>query len=135
MKKQILAGLAAAAMLAGGIAFVTAGPASANNGASDLCDPLTTGKINTTGDPAMVPFTAPDGKLVSEYCVKAGTTAVYVTVDPPQATVTIDHPDKDSVSHYSVELIDAPMGEPPAWSPPEYPPFNPETCVEYRFEK
>ena len=69
---------------------------------TELCPDLDSGKIDTTGDPATVTFTAPDGYLITSYCVKAGTTAVFVTVDPPAQTVIIDHPDKDSVSHYSV---------------------------------
>ena len=69
---------------------------------TDLCPDLDSGKIDTVGDPATVTFTAPPGYLITSYCVKAGTTAVFVTVDPPASSVVIDHPDKDSVSHYSV---------------------------------
>ena len=69
---------------------------------SDLCPALDSGKIDTVGDPATVTFTAPAGYLITSYCVKAGTEAVFVTVDPPASSVTIDHPVKDSVSHYSV---------------------------------
>lgn len=65
-------------------------------------------KVNTTGDPATVTYTAPEGYLVDAYCVKAGTTKFIIPVSPPSATVTIDHPEKDSVSHYQVRLIEAP---------------------------
>ena len=65
-------------------------------------------KIDTVGDPATVEYTAPDGKLVAGYCVKAGTDPIIIVVDPPAATVTIDYPDKDSVSHYSVWFVNEP---------------------------
>jgi hypothetical protein len=66
-------------------------------------------KVDTPNpDPATVPYTAPEGKLVAEYCVKAGPGYETVQVTPPSATVTIDHPVKDSVSHYQVRLVDAP---------------------------
>jgi hypothetical protein len=65
-------------------------------------------KVDTTGDPATVTVTAPAGFLIDSYCVKAGTTKVIVPVTPPAATVVIDHPDKDSVSHYQVHLIPVP---------------------------
>ncbi|MFF2273187.1 hypothetical protein ACFVTX_12975 [Agromyces sp. NPDC058136] len=78
---------------------------------SFICEPLDSGKIDTVGSPATVTATAPDGKLIDGYCVKAGTTKYFVPVEPPQKTVEIDHPDKDSVSHYSVSYTDLP-GEP-----------------------
>jgi hypothetical protein len=70
--------------------------------------PSGTDKINTSGDPATVPYTAPSGYLVDYYCVKAGTEHYIVDVVPPAASITIDHPTKDSVSHYSVHWITAP---------------------------
>ncbi|SIO17655.1 hypothetical protein [Agromyces cerinus] len=88
-----------------------------------ICEPLDSGKIDTVGDPETVTVTAPDGKLIDGYCVKAGTTKYFVPVVPPQKTVVIDHPDKDSVSHYSVSYVEPTTPEPekvaipgsPAW--------------------
>jgi LPXTG-motif cell wall-anchored protein len=79
-------------------------------GDGDVCAALDSGKIDTTGDPSSVTYPAPDGYLVEGYCVKAGSVhqgygPVYVSVDPPQKTVTITYPDKDSISHYSVDLV------------------------------
>lgn len=51
---------------------------------------------------------APEGFLIDSYCVKAGTTKHIVPVTPPKAQVTIDHPEKDGVSHYQVRLIPIP---------------------------
>ncbi|MFF2275104.1 hypothetical protein [Agromyces sp. NPDC058126] len=75
---------------------------------SFICEPLDSGKIDTSGSPATVTVTAPEGRLIDGYCVKAGTTKYFVPVEPPQATVVIDHPTKDSVSHYSVSYVDVP---------------------------
>ncbi len=74
-----------------------------------ICDAYDSGKINTTGDPATVEVTAPEGKLISGYCVKAGTEKFFVEVDPPQKTVVVDHPTKDSVSHYALQYVDEPV--------------------------
>ena len=41
-------------------------------GTPDVCPPLDSGKIDTTGDPASVTVTAPAGKLITGYCAKAG---------------------------------------------------------------
>ncbi|WP_207904575.1 hypothetical protein [Agromyces fucosus] len=89
-----------------------------------ICEPLDSGKIDTTGSPATVTVTAPAGQLIDGYCVKAGTTKYFVPVVPPQATVVIDHPDKDSVSHYSYSYFTPTTPDPeklaipgdPAWA-------------------
>jgi hypothetical protein len=79
------------------------------------CPPGDSGKIDTVGDPETVPFTAPEGKLIWQYCVKAGSDGyVLVPVEPPSASVTIDHPTKDSVSNYSLFYVDE---EPPEECP------------------
>jgi hypothetical protein len=78
--------------------------------ADDNCSALDSGKIDTTGDPATMEVTAPEGYLIDFYCVKAGQVkngggSVFVDVVPPAETVIIDHPGKDSVSNYSYHLI------------------------------
>lgn len=74
----------------------------------EVCLALDSGKIDTAGDPLTVTMTAPPGNLITQYCVKAGSdtsipdgAVVYVTVDPPQAEITVAHPSGKSVSHYS----------------------------------
>jgi LPXTG-motif cell wall-anchored protein len=80
------------------------------------CDDITTPGSNgwTTkfndGYPDTVGYTAPSGFLVDKYCVKAGSTQqgngpLIVDVIPPASSVTIDYPEKDSISHYVVHLI------------------------------
>jgi len=119
MKRKILGGLAAAAMLAGGLAITMSAPAAATQ---EVCGPLDSGKIDTSGDPTSVTVTAPEGKLIDGYCVKAGSdqstpdgAVKYVRVDPARKTVTITHYTGKAVSHYSVSYTDAP---PPTTEPP-----------------
>jgi hypothetical protein len=105
VKRTLAVATTVAAMTMGGAMMMTATTASAapNTLAAEVCPEGDSGKINTSNDPATVTFTAPADKLVSGYCVKAGSgDPLFVTVDPPQKTVTIDHPSKPSVSHYSV---------------------------------
>ena len=89
-------------------------------GEDDVCagfDPGTV-KIDAFDAPSVV-VDAPDGFLIDGYCVKAGSIhngfgPVFVPVDPPQASVTITYPGKDTISHYSVS----------------YTPDVPEVCPE-----
>jgi hypothetical protein len=94
----------------------------------EVCPPLDSGKIDTTGEPLSVVVTAPEGFLISGYCVKAGSDesgagVEFVTVDPPQESVTISHSSGKAVSHYSYSLveIETPPTTPPT-TPPEAPP-------------
>lgn len=102
------------------------GPAMAQQ---EVCPGLDSGKINTSGDPLSVTVTAPAGFLISGYCVKAGSDASdagveFVTVDPPQASVTISHSSGKAVSHYSYSLVEIVT---PTSPPPTTPPTPPET--------
>lgn len=105
-----------------GLIFMSLGfvsvPAQATpgGGGSDVCGPLDSGKIDTTGDPQTVTVTAPDGKLIDGYCVKAGSSnqgdgPVYVTVDPPVKTLTFGYPGGKAVSHYSLSYTTEPTPE------------------------
>ncbi len=97
----------AAAIVALSFLFAGVGVTAASATQPDfICEAYDSGKIDTTGDPATVEVTAPEGKLISGYCVKAGTEKFFVEVDPPQKTVIVDHPTKDSVSHYSLRYVD-----------------------------
>jgi hypothetical protein len=78
--------------------------------ASEVCEALDSGKIDTAGEPLTVTITAPAGQVIDGYCVKAGSAnsgdgPVFVTVDPPQSSVTIDYPGGKAVSHYSYSYI------------------------------
>ena len=71
----------------------------------DITDSTYEDKVDVDGDPATVPVDAPDGYLIAGYCVKAGTEPVIVMLDEPVASVDVDHPTKDSVSHYQLLLV------------------------------
>jgi hypothetical protein len=77
-------------------------------------------KVDVVGDHATVEVTAPDGFLISGYCVKAGSARQgdgpeLVVVDPPAATVTISHSSGKDVSHYTIDVVPVPTTttEPP----------------------
>ncbi|MDN4476293.1 hypothetical protein QQX09_10540 [Demequina sp. SYSU T00192] len=112
------------------IGVVPAAQADPVNGASELCPNGVDGwesKVDFTGDgPDTYLYTAPEGYVVVDTCVKAGTTTYYESFDPGVAQVTLDHPDKDSISHYAVRLEEVvPAPEPevvtpdsPTWADP-----------------
>jgi hypothetical protein len=96
-----------------------------------ICEPLDSGKIDTTGNPSTVTVEAPEGMLIDGYCVKAGSTTtgdgpVYVTVDPPVESITFGHPSGKDVSHYSVSYVPIPSPSPtPSETPTEGPSETP----------
>lgn len=98
-------------LVAGLMVMGTTGTAQATNeGNEQVCTGLDSGKIDVN-DPPSVTVTAPEGQLISGYCVKAGSThndfgPVYVVLDEPVETLTITYPGKDSISHYSVSYVD-----------------------------
>ncbi len=124
---SVLLGLA---LTVGGATTAFAAPPSGPPGppADIVCPPLDSGKIDTTGDPATVEVTAPEGKLIDHYCVKAGPGYELIDVNPALKTVIVDHPTKDSVSHYSLRYIDAP-------AEPDPKPDRPEDVVKYKVIK
>jgi hypothetical protein len=94
-----------------------------------VCEDLDSGKIDAGGSETTLEITAPEGFLISGYCVKAGSAEqeegpVFVVVDPPQETVIIEHPSGKEISHYSVEYvpITPPTTPPPTTPPPTTPP-------------
>ncbi|WP_022888473.1 hypothetical protein [Agromyces italicus] len=75
--------------------------------------PNGTDKIDVRGSKKTIEVTAPSGKLIDYYCVKAGSAnngngPVIVPVQPPAPTVVISHPSGKDISHYSVHYIDVP---------------------------
>ena len=68
--------------------MTAAGSATATN-VGQVCPPLDSGKIDTTGDPASVTVNAPAGNVITGYCVKAGSVnsgdgPEFVALNPPQ---------------------------------------------------
>ncbi|MBW9206897.1 hypothetical protein KV097_13185 [Mumia sp. zg.B17] len=97
---------------------------STTYGHTSVCKDLDTGKLEPTGDKKYVKITAPEGKLISGYCVKTDSKrgVEYVKVNPPAESVKISHACKDVV-HYSVTYV--PAGKPtpsPSPSPSATPP-------------
>lgn len=76
----------------------------------NVCPPLDSGKIDTTGDPMSITIpnaqaSLPAGKVIVKYCVKAGSVnqglgPKTVPVIPPSTSVTITYPAADKeISH------------------------------------
>lgn len=83
-------------------------------------DGVCSGTHLSAGQATSYTYTAPAGKLVASYCVKAGSAnqgngPEYHDVAPPQQSVTFSHSSGKEISHFSVELVDAP---PPDTDPP-----------------
>ena len=76
-------------------------------------------QVELTGETKTITYTAPEGYLVSGWCVKAGPTIeVHDAADGhghalPAKTVTITHSSGKGVSHYSVTLVKAPEPKQP----------------------
>ena len=102
------------------VGFAGAAPAIAmgdDTGAlNQVCLPLDSGKIDTTGDPMTVVLTAPEGMVITGYCVKAGSDnqgdgPEYPALRPDQLnqnSIEISHSSGKAVSHYSFTYAAAP---------------------------
>ena len=105
MKKLI----AALVVLASCAVVLTVGVAPAISSGSLACPAGTSGKIDVSGDDTTLTITAPDGYVITGYCVKAGSAKQgngpesYV-VDPPVTSVVISHSSGKGISHYSYTL-------------------------------
>lgn len=89
-----------------------------------VCEGYDSGKIDTSGDPMEVTVEAPEGQLISGYCVKAGSVkqgegeggAYFVELDEPAASVTITYPwgpdNGRAISHYALVYTEATDTEP-----------------------
>lgn len=133
MKRIVIA----AALVVVGIVGVAGGsPVTADDTkqGQEVCGPLDSGKINTSGDPLSVTVTAPEGKVITGYCVKAGSDqsvpggAVRYFNGPFSNTLTIVHPSGKAVSHYSLSYGDRPDDEVKLVTP-EVPEYTPPTCT------
>lgn len=82
-------------------------------GATDNTAVCAGDKVDVTGSQASITYTAPEGYLISGYCVKAGSDnqedggPEYTTLNPPVASVTLSHSTGKDISHYSVTLVAA----------------------------
>lgn len=82
-----------------------------------VCADYDSEKQEPTGDPAEVTATAPEGQLISGYCVKAGSVkqgageggVYFVELDEPVASVVITYPwgGGRDISHYALVYTDA----------------------------
>jgi hypothetical protein len=80
------------------------------SGNEQVCPEGNSGKIDVSGNNASITVTAPEGMLISGYCVKAGSAneelgPEFHTVDPPAETVTITHSSGKDISHYSLTFV------------------------------
>lgn len=123
MRKMTVLG-ASALLVAGLLVPSTAAFAAPVAGAPvATTDPATCpkdGKVDVSGEHTTLVVTAPDGYLITGYCVKAGSAnqglgPEDVVVDPPAAEVTISHSSGKAISHYTLITVKAePTPEPSA---------------------
>ncbi|MBA2642696.1 MAG: hypothetical protein H0U82_07210, partial [Actinobacteria bacterium] len=116
MKKLMTIAAMIAAFGFGGAAAVAASgdkpPSPTGQGGNDqVCPAGDSGKIDVSGSQTSITVTAPDGKLISGYCVKAGSAnqglgPEFYTVSPPAKSVTISHSSGKDISHYSLTFVD-----------------------------
>jgi LPXTG-motif cell wall-anchored protein len=122
--KRIVIG--AALVVAGIIGVAGASPASADVVVPTVpvCEPKEDHILG--GGATEIPVTAPDGKLISGYCVKSGSInqnlgPEYVYFDPPVQSVTITYtksPTEKEISHYIVFYVNGAVPvKPPSTAP------------------
>jgi hypothetical protein len=100
-----------ASLVAGSLVAATGGAAMATGGSGQVCEGLDSGKIDLTGENETHTVSAPDGKLIDGYCVKAGSANAgdgprYVDIDPVES-LTLTHPSGKAISHYSLSYTEA----------------------------
>ena len=105
MKKLI----GALVVLASCAVMLTVGVAPAVSSGSQVCAAGTSGKSDVSGDDTTLTIVAPDGFVITGYCVKAGSAkqgdgAEPYVLDPPATSVVISHSSGKGISHYSYTL-------------------------------
>lgn len=117
MRKRMLGTAVSSLALAVTFGFAGSLPAQATpHVREDVCLGLDSGKIDTTGDPLSVTVTAPQGMVITGYCVKAGSInqgdgpVYYDSLN--LTTLVISYPTGKAVSHYSVSYGPAPIVPP-----------------------
>lgn len=86
----------------------------------NVCPDMDEPKTDVDGEEQTITLRAPEGELISAYCVKAGSAKrgegpKIVELDVPVAEVTIAYPTGGkcrAISHYAVEYVDAPKPSP-----------------------
>ena len=109
-------------------ALATFGAAGTVGAQEQVCPNLDTGHLSA-GNQTSVTITAPEGKVIVQVCVKAGSTQQgdgpeFTNLNPGVTQTTISHTSGKEISHYSVKFADAPPpnGPPPNGPPPNGPP-------------
>ncbi len=118
MNKRILGGLAAAAMLAGGLAITSAGTIAAADAEPQegVCPQYDTGH-QSANDQTEFTYTAPEGQVIVALCVKAGSIKQgdgpeNVPEAVGETSYTFDHSSGKEISHFSVDLASVPKPAP-----------------------
>ena len=99
--------------------LATIGAAAGTVGAQEqVCPDLDTGHLSANNQTS-VTITAPEGKVIVQVCVKAGSAQQgdgpeFTNFDPGVTETTISHSSGKEISHYSVKFADAP---PPTTAP------------------
>lgn len=141
-----IAALGAVALLAVGLGAAPAAAAPVATDTSEYVDANTCKdvpefadvlKVDTDDEPMSVTVDAPEGQVITKYCVKAASTKngggpLVVTLDEPAESVTIGYKDqygKDrAISHYCVITTDVPTPDPsddPSVDPSDDPSTDP----------
>lgn len=127
--------IAAALAVAGVVGVVgAAGAPVTANGNPGVCQPQTDHRYPPNETTKSLIIDAPEGMLISGYCVKAGSInqdtdetelgPVEVTVSPPASSVEISHPSGKDISHYIVFYVEVEVEE----VTPEAPVLTPPNC-------
>jgi hypothetical protein len=98
------------------VTLATIGGAAGTVGAQNqtqVCPDLDTGKIDPPGEPTSFTFTAPEGQVIVQICVKAGSAQqeegpFFIDFDPGVTSATFSHPSGKGISHFSVRFAPAP---------------------------
>lgn len=115
------------------IGVLAAAPALATN-TGQVCPAGDSGKINVSGNHKTLILSAPEGKLIDGYCVKAGSVQQgngpeFHAVNPPAAVVTIAHSSGKDISHYSLTYTEVPPSTTTTTVPPTTTTVPPVTTV------
>ena len=102
------------------VVALTVGIGSGVSSATGVCAEGDSGKVDVYGEDATLTLTAPDGYVITSYCVKAGSEKQgdgpeTYAVDPPAQEVVISHSSGKAISHYSFTVA---QGE-DEYCPPE----------------
>ena len=115
--KKLTGAVPGLALLAAAL-VLSLGVGSAASAEVGLCPAGDSGKVDVSGENVTLTITAPDGFVITGYCVKAGSvkqglgSESYV-VDPPATSVVISHSSGKAISHYSYTLDESEEECPP----------------------